>query len=178
MALTCALVSDMQDQINNQITTLNKAFGGLFTFNLANATWYTTTDTSLYNAATGSSGESSIKRQLRKGGFATLNIYTWGVPSNVLRWAYYPWSVTDHRDGVVVHFGTINGGTSAPYNLGATVVHEVGHWLGLYHTFEVSSVPVSDASETKVSVGCLGRNHVSCPQIHYILFVKDTNAAK
>jgi hypothetical protein len=37
-------------------------------------------------------------------------------------------------DGVVIHynaFGTIN--TVAPFNLGRTAVHEVGHWLGLKH---------------------------------------------
>jgi hypothetical protein len=38
------------------------------------------------------------------------------------------------KDGVVIHvsaFGTVN--TGAPYNLGRTAVHEVGHWLGLKH---------------------------------------------
>lgn len=37
-------------------------------------------------------------------------------------------------DGVVINhnaFGTIN--TAAPFNLGRTAVHEVGHWLGLKH---------------------------------------------
>lgn len=37
-------------------------------------------------------------------------------------------------DGVVIQysaFGTL--GTAAPYNNGRTVVHEVGHWLGLKH---------------------------------------------
>lgn len=38
------------------------------------------------------------------------------------------------KDGIVINyttFGTIN--ISGPYNLGRTVVHEVGHWLGLKH---------------------------------------------
>lgn len=41
---------------------------------------------------------------------------------------------TAEKDGVVINyttFGTINVG--APYNLGRTATHEVGHWLGLKH---------------------------------------------
>jgi hypothetical protein len=41
-------------------------------------------------------------------------------------------------DRVVVLWSTVgrNGAFGPPFNLGRTVTHEVGHWLGLWHTFD------------------------------------------
>ena len=61
-----------------------------------------------------------------------LNIWV-GNLSNLLGYASVIGDKAE-KDGVVIAtkaFGTIN--TSAPFNLGRTAVHEVGHWLGLKH---------------------------------------------
>lgn len=65
-----------------------------------------------------------------------LNI--WVVNSmtgGTLGYAYYPGTITGALDGVVLaapYVGT-GSGTSAPYNLGRTATHEVGHYLNLPH---------------------------------------------
>ena len=61
-----------------------------------------------------------------------LNIWVGNI-SQVLGYSSVPGSDAA-LDGVVINasvFGTT--GTKAPYNMGRTAVHEVGHWLGLKH---------------------------------------------
>ena len=52
--------------------------------------------------------------------------------------ATFPWDVEANgdEDGVVFQYSTVPGGSEQGYNLGKTVTHEVGHWLGLYHVFQ------------------------------------------
>jgi hypothetical protein len=69
-----------------------------------------------------------------------LNIYT-NTASGNLGYAYVPSGggvVGNLWDRVVVYWSTVGrpGPYGSPYHLGRTTTHEVGHYLGLYHTFQ------------------------------------------
>ena len=50
---------------------------------------------------------------------------------------------TYYLDGVVMRLDAFGTGSSFPnYNLGRTLIHEVGHYLGLFHTFHNSCLEV------------------------------------
>lgn len=122
--------------INSQIAVLNDAYEGTgFSFSLVKTT--RTDNKAWYNMSPGSSAESAAKTALKDGGPNALNIYTANPSGGTLGWAYLPSSslVTSVLDGVVLLYSSLPGGAADPYNEGDTGTHEVGHWLGLYHTF-------------------------------------------
>jgi hypothetical protein len=157
---------DVSDaMINSQISVLNSAYA--FTgwrFSLVSID--RTTNTSWYTMGPGTSAERAAKTALRRGSADDLNIYSAAPGGGLLGWATFPSSYSGNpiNDGVVVLYSSLPGGTAAPYNLGDTATHEVGHWLGLYHTFQggcsVSGDLVSDTpAERSAAFGCpVGRN--------------------
>ncbi|KAF5326624.1 hypothetical protein D9611_000274 [Ephemerocybe angulata] len=86
--------------------------------------------------------QTAMKTSLRKGAAEDLNVYTVGFNSGsaagLLGYATFPWDYQSKPsdDGVVILYSSVPGGTAVPYDLGQTLTHEAGHWVGLYHTFQ------------------------------------------
>ncbi|KAI9346919.1 hypothetical protein BDR26DRAFT_855364 [Obelidium mucronatum] len=120
--------------IQQQISVLNADYAGKVQFNLAgttrqsNSAWFTAGP-----EGAGLLDYQNMKSTLRKGGprntQRVLCIQTsLGSPAGLLVVATFP---TDYSSNP-----KLDGGSLSSYNLGRTATHEVGHWLGLYHTFQ------------------------------------------
>ena len=96
-----------------------------------------------------------------------LNIWVCDLGGGLLGYAQFPGGPSA-TDGVVIgykYFGN-QGTASAPYDLGRTATHEIGHWLNLRHIWGdancgndfVSDTPTSQAA----NYGCVSFPQVTC----------------
>jgi Pregnancy-associated plasma protein-A len=157
--------------IANQIRVLNDAYSGVtggyntkFRFTLVSTD--RTANNTYFAAGYGTAAESQMKNALRKGTAKDLNVYFNQPSTGELGWATFPSSYASQpkMDGIVCDGRTVPGGSFSPYNEGDTATHEVGHWLGLYHTFQGGCTKNNDfvadtPAERSAAFGCpAGRN--------------------
>ena len=136
-----------RSRIKKQIAVLNKAYAGQsastskktpFSFKLKqidttrNSDWYRWTAPDEDTLG----DDVAPKEALHQGGPDDLNLYTASLTGGVLGYATFPQDMMQRRDGVVVLNESLPGGKAKPYDKGDTLTHEVGHWLGLLHTFQ------------------------------------------
>ncbi|WP_281232702.1 zinc metalloprotease [Flavobacterium gelatinilyticum] len=138
-------------QIQSQIDVLNKDFNALnsdynnvpalfagvkanigITFVLDQVIRKSTTKTSW--------GTNDAMKKTAQGGIAPtspttkLNMWSCTIGGGILGYAQFPGG-SSATDGVVIdprYFG-LSGAANAPFNLGRTATHEVGHWMNLRH---------------------------------------------
>ncbi|HEY5947086.1 MAG TPA: zinc metalloprotease [Kofleriaceae bacterium] len=129
-APTSSMVSSQMTVLNNAYASAGYGFTIAASDTSANDAWYT--------AQPGTTAEKQMKTALHRGGAADLNMYFNNMGGGLLGWATFPssYNSSPSMDGVVILTQSLPGGSASPYNLGDTATHEVGHWVGLYHTFQ------------------------------------------
>jgi hypothetical protein len=78
-----------------------------------------------------------------------LNVWVCSIGGGILGYAQFPGGSTA-TDGVVVdyrYFGT-TGTATAPFHLGRTLTHEIGHWLNLRHIWGDANCGTDSVTDT------------------------------
>lgn len=137
-------------RIKAQIDVLNKAYAGgtsyasaATPFRFVLATVDVTKNNNWYNWDP-SQDNDPAKKALHRGGYAELNLYIAKLADGLLGYATFPDAGDLKDDGVVVYNQSLPGGSAATFNEGDTGTHEIGHWLGLFHTFQNGCAPPGD----------------------------------
>ncbi|PWN43886.1 hypothetical protein IE81DRAFT_287955, partial [Ceraceosorus guamensis] len=174
-----------------QMSKLNSDYaraGMPFQFRLTSASVVTNADW-FNNAFPREAAKRVMQRTLKKGGVETLNIYTTNLyDDGLVGYSSFPTDYQDDpdSDGIIVDYRTVPGGTIPSFNMGRSISHETGHWVGLEHPFEgfcdggdqVGDTP----AEREQSKGC-PEGKDTCPQmpgldpIHNIMDYADDSCA-
>ncbi|MGI3779556.1 MAG: zinc metalloprotease [Janthinobacterium lividum] len=160
-----------RSRIKKQVAVLNKAYAGRtsssstktpFSFRLKaidktkSSDWYHWSSPDVDD-----SDDVEAKTALHRGGPDDLNLYVASLGSDLLGYSSFPFDTALARDGVVVLNASLPGGSAKGYDRGDTATHEVGHWLGLFHTFENGCAsPGDEVDDTPAQAD--GQNIFSC----------------
>jgi hypothetical protein len=167
-------------KLNADVTKVPAAFTGLVAdaevqFCLAKRTVSGAATTGIERLAstrTTAFGTADAVKSVSTGGMAAwdatkyLNLWICDIGGGILGYAQFPGGAAA-TDGVVIdyHYCGVTT-TNAPYNLGRTATHEVGHWLNLRHIWGDASCGndlVTDTpTQSTANYGCPTYPHVTC----------------
>ena len=125
------------------LSRLNWAFQGTpFSFYLAGVdrtnkpSWYK-------DCGPGTANEKAMKKRLARDPKRTLNLYSCKpyipeIESYVLGYSAFPFENPEdsYMHGIMLHPAGLPGGTDERFKRYGLAAHEVGHYLGLFHTFQ------------------------------------------
>ena len=161
------------ETIEQQTTVLNNVYNDFgYTFITANidsavnAGWYYATDSHKFETGQWENTD----QYLAMAQAMTIDVahsinYFWTGARLTSGMGVFPWSFPedDSRHGLFCGNYTIPGGEPG-LDMGITGVHEVGHYLGLYHTFENGcSAPGDEVNDTPSQI----EPNYSCPTSNY-----------
>lgn len=139
-----AQIQTQIDVLNKDFNALNSDYGSvpaLFAGVKANVGISFVLDQVIRKSTTKTSwGTNDAMKKVAQGGLAPtspttkLNLWACKIGGGILGYAQFPGGASA-TDGVVIdtqYFG-LSGSAAAPYNLGRTGTHEVGHWMNLRH---------------------------------------------
>ncbi|KAK6340269.1 hypothetical protein TWF730_002033 [Orbilia blumenaviensis] len=178
-----------EQDVQNQFKVLNDNFASTgIVFDLVSVSY--TENKTWANAGSGSAAELAMKKSLRRGGYDELNIYIRPLRSGLLGYCTFPQANVAPNsdkfflDGCDVLFSSVPGGSTVPFNEGKTATHEVGHWFGLFHTFQggctggdfVDDTPAQGSATSGCPAGkdtCRGDQYPGVDPIHNYMDYSD-----
>lgn len=173
-----------KDNLVEQVDVLNKAFSGFYTDSNSDSMINSMIDSKFrfrldtieyinnkayYNNC--DSIDSSLMGKYTRKTDSRINVIVC-YSDFYLGWAYYPWYFEEKSryNTVFIHKNTIPDGDLEFYNKGMTLVHEIGHFFGLYHTFASNGIcdngdQVFDTPAEKTPSFECNKKRDTCPDI-------------
>ncbi len=135
------------DQIESQVEHMSASYSDRGIEFILGSVDYTVSDNWYYLSG---EYEEDMKSSLAIDPAHNMNVYSANLQDNLLGWAQFPWwyDENSYMHGFVMHYGSFPGGYIENYDEGDVAVHEGGHCLGLYHTFQGGCADNDEVEDT------------------------------